>query len=94
MQATIDTNRKYYDEKINQQDSKLDNLMSMVKSMIDNIQFSNYSPDKMDDKVQLNMSNFSTRALILSELQTCKSIISINFFSFFTLKHPMTHPIL
>ena len=37
MQATIDTNRKYYDEKMKKQEFKLDKLTEMVKKMVDQI---------------------------------------------------------
>ena len=38
VQDTIDSNRKYSDDKIKKQDSKLDNLMEMVKKMMGQIQ--------------------------------------------------------
>ena len=48
MQATIDANRKEYDDKMNKQKSKLDKLTELVKSMMDQIKIYNSSIDKMD----------------------------------------------
>ena len=48
MQATIDANRKEYDDKTNKQKSKLDKLTELVKSMMDQIKIYNSSIDKMD----------------------------------------------
>ena len=38
MQATIDTNRQDYDEKMKTYDSKLDNLAEIMEKMMDQIQ--------------------------------------------------------
>ena len=43
IQATIDKNS----EKMKKQDSKIDKLTEIVKKVMDNIQTSNYSPEKM-----------------------------------------------
>ena len=48
LQATIDARRKAYDEKIKKQDSKLDMLTSMVRTMINCIHILNSLPDKKD----------------------------------------------
>ena len=45
MKATIDTNRQYYGDKMNKQESNPDKITAMVKKMIDQIQISNFSPD-------------------------------------------------
>ena len=47
IQASIDNNRQYSDEKIEKQDSKHENITKMVEKMIDQIQISNFSLYKM-----------------------------------------------
>ena len=48
MQSKIDSNRQEYDEKMNTYDSKLDNLIAMMGDMMDQIEFSQSSPDNKD----------------------------------------------
>ena len=47
MQATIEANRKYYDEKMK---NLTEDITTMIASMMDKIKFSKYSPDKKYSK--------------------------------------------
>ena len=54
IQATTDTNGQDYNDKmkkqyskLDKQDSKIDNIKAMVKKIMNKIQISNSSPDKM-----------------------------------------------
>ena len=47
VQAKIHANRQEFDDKMKTHDSKLDNLTEMMENIMDQIQISDYSPDKM-----------------------------------------------
>ena len=47
-QATIDANRQQSDKKMNTYESKLDKLTEMMEKIMDQIEISNSSPEKMD----------------------------------------------
>ena len=50
IQDTTYANRQDSDDKMKKKDSKVDKLNAMVKNIMDNIQLSNSSPDKMDNQ--------------------------------------------
>ena len=54
----IDSNRQYYDERMNRQDYKIYNLTAMVGKMLDQIQILNclsYKMDSLQDEDYTNM---------------------------------------
>ena len=48
IQAIIDSNRQDYGEKMKRKDYKLDELMELVENVINHIQISTFSLDKMN----------------------------------------------